>query len=133
MAAHRRRRKRFGLPVWEYRLSCPDCGARMRLALAAPRLIYRCAKYPECHCTHLALHDGTPVGTVGDEVTRRARQDAHRALDALWKGGPMTRRQAYAWLQAALGLDRTQTHIGRFNVEECQRVVAAALAYRESV
>lgn len=85
---------------------CPKCGAR-------------CGTHKQT---------GKPLGVPVGPETRRARQDAHRAFDRLWKdNGPMTRSQAYKWLAKEMGLNKDQCHIGRMS--EAQAETAEDLSY----
>lgn len=82
----------------------------------------------ECKATHGAHADGTPLGVPGDGYTRFVRKVTHDAFDRLWKTAPEHRRQdarhiAYAWLAERLGMAKDEAHIGRFDVETCDRVI----------
>jgi hypothetical protein len=63
-----------------------------------------------------------PLGTVADASLREARTSAHEAFDPIWKGGPMSRPEAYAWLSRATGISHEKCHIGMMNLDECSRV-----------
>lgn len=77
-----------------------------------------CDAYVGCH------PDGAPLGRLADKALRAAKMRAHAAFDPSWKSGHMSRAQAYAWLAGQLGLDKKSCHIGMFDVEMCNRVVA---------
>lgn len=51
------------------------------------------------------------------------RIEAHRALDARWQFGTMTRKHAYAWLAKHMELPLDDCHIGMFSEKECERVI----------
>lgn len=74
---------------------------------------------------HVGCHPGTtkPYGTLANASLRRARGFAHNSFDLLWRDGEMTRKDAYAWLREAMGLDRPNGHIGVFDEEQCREVV----------
>lgn len=76
-------------------------------------------------CAYVGVHPGTdqPLGTMADEATRRARQVAHAAFDQVWKSGKMRRRDAYEWLTRKMEMTMDECHIGKFTVEQCQKVV----------
>lgn len=75
--------------------------------------------------------DGTvPLGRLANAELRAAKQAAHAAFDPLWKSGLMRRRKAYGWLAKQLDIPVQECHIGMFDVPQCNRVVAHALAYR---
>lgn len=60
----------------------------------------------------------------GIQPLARARIMAHDAFDRLWKSGRMKRGEAYLWLSERMGLPQKECHIGSFNVEQCERVIA---------
>ena len=43
----------------------------------------------------------------------------------------MTKKQAYRWLQGALGLPEDQAHIACFSHYQCDRVIALCAAPRQ--
>lgn len=49
---------------------------------------------------------------------------AHAAFDPVWKGGQITRTQAYALLAKSMRIPITECHIGMFDVAQCKAVVA---------
>jgi hypothetical protein len=94
--------------------------ARKKFWLCTP-----CVAYVGCHVDG----DGTkPLGRLANAELRAAKQAAHAAFDPLWSEGrhnrPYKRKAAYAWLAEQLGIDRKRCHIGEFDVETCERVVA---------
>jgi ssDNA-binding Zn-finger/Zn-ribbon topoisomerase 1 len=89
------------------------------------RLFWGCSRWPTCSGIHGAHPDGRPLGIPADAETKRARIAAHAAFDRLWRGGQMSRGEAYRWLQTALGMTKEEAHIGRFDAATCARVVAA--------
>lgn len=115
-------------------IKCPYCGSRALLRPAsavygtkaadptAP--YYVCARFPICDA-YVAAHKKTclPMGTLANAELRRKRIQAHAALDRLWEGGLMSKKQAYLWLQAKLGLPGEETHIGRFSTFRCEQVI----------
>ena len=59
-----------------------------------------------------------------DPAVRRARQEAHRSFDRLWRDGHMTRSAAYRWLASRLGVDEPQAHMGKIeDLATLRRVV----------
>lgn len=115
-------------------IKCPYCGSR---ALPRPASVicgskaadpaapyYVCARYPACD-SYVAAHRDTrlPMGTLADSALRRKRIEAHRAFSRLWEDGLMTKRQAYLWLQAKLGLPEREAHIGKFSLFRCEEVI----------
>jgi hypothetical protein len=76
-----------------------------------------------------ALHkDGTLLSTPANRRTRMARIRAHRVFDTLWKDRPLKkqrqfRRAAYRWLRQALCMTEGEAHIGKFTIEQCDRLI----------
>lgn len=114
-------------------IKCPYCGSR---ALLRPASVvygekaadpaapyYVCARFPACDA-YVAAHKKNclPMGSLANAELRRKRIQAHAALDRLWKGGLMSKKQAYFWLQAKLDLPGEETHIGRFSTFRCEQV-----------
>lgn len=64
------------------------------------------------------------MGTLANGDLRHKRILAHKAFDPLWKSGRMKKWQAYAWLQAMLGLNEEQTHIAKFSEYMCDQVIS---------
>lgn len=115
-------------------IKCPYCGSR---ALLRPASVvygakaadpaapyYVCARYPSCDA-YVAAHKKNclPMGSLANAELRRKRIQAHAALDRLWEGGLMSKKQAYLWLQAKLGLPEQEAHIGRFSTFRCEQVI----------
>ncbi|AUR88746.1 hypothetical protein NVP2117O_68 [Vibrio phage 2.117.O._10N.261.45.E9] len=113
-------------------LKC-DCCSSHKVALVNNRLLYRksVGDWPllwycfGCRAA-VACHSGTdePLGLMADRETRKARSNAHRAFDAVWKESSMTRREAYYWLRAQLGINIKECHIGLFDAETCDLVIS---------
>ncbi len=102
-------------------LECGDCNSPMFLDVSTAGLRYRCTA-TKCRGTHGAHPDGSPLGAPADEATRRARIEAHKALDTLWSDGEQ-RLNVYAWLARKLGIPLEKCHIAMFDKERCRRVV----------
>ncbi len=93
----------------------------------AEKIIYRCVP---CRA-HVGCHPGTdqPLGRLANAELRKAKMAAHEAFDPIWRGKPKgARGEAYGWLSRELGVDRSDCHIGMFDVAMCQRVVAVCSA-----
>ncbi len=103
--------------------TCGDCSAPMELRNSRYGKFYGCSRYPACDGTHGAHSDGRPLGVPADAATRQARVRAHAAFDTLWKGGAMSRTEAYEWLRGAMGLSRAEAHIGSFTKEQCDALM----------
>ena len=114
-------------------VNCGLCSSPMVLrdSVKYPgRRFWGCVRWPECDGAHGAHPDGRPLGIPGDRETCAARMRAHAAFDQLWKGGSMSRQDAYRWMRRALGLSRKEGHIAMFNIEQCDALVRAALHKR---
>lgn len=105
-------------------LACPDCGAPMLLRNSRYGKFYGCSRFPACKAAHGAHPDGRPLGIPANAETKAWRMRAHDAFDQLWKSGRMSRREAYAWLRTTMGLGKADCHIGRFDIDQCQQVIA---------
>lgn len=115
-------------------IKCPYCGSRALLrpssvvygtkAVDPAAPYYVCAHFPICDA-YVAAHKKTclPMGTLANAELRRKRIQAHAALDCLWESGLMSKKQAYLWLQAKLGLPEQEAHIGRFSTFRCEQVI----------
>jgi len=109
-------------------LKCPYCGNKT--AYADSSVIYGksygmiylckpCDAYVGVHKTDNA----TALGRLANAELRAAKKEAHHYFDQLWKHGHMRRQSAYKWLSRALNIEPEYTHIGMFDVEECNKVV----------
>lgn len=95
----------WGLKFWE----CQECDARVG-----------------CHKQGNNYGDGTvPFGTLANAELRALRHKAHQEFDRLWRQGPYSRKEAYAWLATVLNLKVEQCHIGQMDEEDCNRVLKA--------
>ena len=65
-----------------------------------------------------------PMGTLANGDLRHKRILAHRALKKLQQDCHMEKWEVYIWLQAKLGLDAHQTHIGQFSEYMCEQVIS---------
>jgi DNA-directed RNA polymerase subunit RPC12/RpoP len=107
---------------------CEYCGGKVILTDSAVVYgrsygdIYLCTN---CNA-YVGVHKGTkkPLGTLANTVLRLKRKETHEAFDALWKKEGLTRSEAYAWLERRMNLPKHLAHIGRFNVEQCDRAIA---------
>ena len=113
---------------------CRYCGgvirlvpARMIYGLSTDRLglsgenIYLCQN---CNA-RVGCHKGTnrPLGNVANEVLRLKRRETHQVFDAFWQGNGMSRTKANKWLAAQMQLSEKDTHIGGFEMDQCQQVI----------
>lgn len=114
---------------------CPYCGRPAQIRPAAyvygtdnlnpDGYLYVCSGYP-LHCdAYVGAHMKSmrPKGTLADGALRNKRIKAHKALDAIWKQGYMTRHGAYIWLQNRLSLREKDMHIGMFSDYLCDETI----------
>lgn len=111
---------------------CPYCGKRAEFVDSAEvyhgrsyGMIYLCRPcdaYVGCHGNGKG---DSPKGRLANAELRRWKIAAHNAFDPLWKFGTFRgrRNSAYAWLAEQMGLPKEKTHIGMFDVAECQQVI----------
>jgi ssDNA-binding Zn-finger/Zn-ribbon topoisomerase 1 len=107
-------------------VKCPECGAQMLLKPSKYNPFYGCTKWRETGCkgSHGAHPDGSPMGVPANAATKLARSRAHEAFDRMWKSWHMTRKEAYRWMQLALGLSKDEAHIGKYSEAQCDQLVA---------
>lgn len=110
-------------------LHCPVCGARA--VLKDSRAIYGVFHGFVWACPNLAICDTyvgchrnshSPLGTLADAPTRRARGRAHRLFDSIWKSGRLSRKDAYRLLQQKMGLSERDAHIAKFTLSQCNKL-----------
>lgn len=80
-----------------------------------------------CDCgaytgSHKNSPSNAPKGLCAGPETRRARIDAHKAFDAIYRDKSLSRSDAYKWLADKMGITRKQCHIGYMNREQAERV-----------
>jgi hypothetical protein len=80
-----------------------------------------------CHAcdAYVGCHKGTtnPLGTLADFFTRQARKAAHQHFDPIWKNCTLKRKEAYRRLGNFMKKSKRETHIAKFTIEECKRVL----------
>lgn len=94
---------------------------------------------------YVGCHGGTtrPLGVPANAELRKARLDTHNKFDRLWKeenyiprsstantkGSRLSRSSAYILLAAHMNLNTKDTHIGQFNIKQCQQALAFVKKY----
>lgn len=101
---------------------------RRDLAFKKFYLCLPCKAYVGCH-----PNSTTALGRLANAELRAAKMRAHAAFDPIWKEGIKNRKSAYGWLHAKLGIEKHLCHIGMFDVETCEKVVAACAELRSSI
>ena len=69
---------------------------------------------------------GRSLGRLADKELRRKKMEAHQIFDTLWKASPPffpSRFLAYQWLSVQMNVSQELTHIGMFDVDQCNRVI----------
>ena len=132
-------------------LSCPYCSSPAKLVgggvvyphrqdsrwLAAKKfwICIPCNAWVGCH-----PGTKTPLGRLANAELRRAKQAAHDVFDPLWEAKMRrdkckkheARGAAYRWLSKELGTPFEETHIGMFDVSQCNRVVEVCVKIYDS-
>lgn len=111
--------------------NCPGGVLLIKWSYRLKRWFYGCEHWPQCNGTLPARDDGSPRGEPRTKELQGWRNKAHEAFDPIWKNGHMKRKAAYYWLQQQLGWDH-HPHMGSMTVEQCQRVIELATAYRQT-
>ena len=91
----------------------------MAAASATPRISAETAVHTSAGRTD------KPLGRLADAALRKWKMAAHASFDPLWKTGPFRgrRKAAYGWLAEQMGLPIEKTHIGMFDIPQCQEVI----------
>lgn len=123
---------------------CPYCGTEAKSVDS--KVIYKnksygpawvCGNYPKCDA-YVGCHpDGKPLGRLADKELRVAKTAAHLLFDVLWREKSKqfkipekeARTKAYAWLASQLKINKTDCHIGHFDVAACKKVAAICEPY----
>ncbi len=116
-------------------VDCPYCEKRAEFVDSAEvyngksyGMIYLCRPcqaWVGCH-----RRTGKPLGTIANASLRRARMQAHREFDELWKEDRGKRQRKgrrrtgwYEWLAWKMDMPVSECHIGSMNEKQCARVV----------
>lgn len=108
---------------------CPYCGRKAEYVDS--KLIYGKSYGMAYWCrpcdAYVGVHKGTdkPLGRLANAELRRWKMAAHKVFDPLWQYGHFKhqRNAAYAWLAERMQLPREKTHIGMFDVGQCQQAI----------
>jgi hypothetical protein len=74
---------------------------------------------------HKNSKKNAPLGQLAGKKLREARKSAHATFDKLWKSGKMSRTDAYALMCEKLNIEKSQAHIGKFNMKQCADLIEA--------
>ena len=82
-------------------------------------MIYYCSK---CGA-YVGVHEGTniPMGTLVDKETKKKRIAAHEALKRRFGNDT---HAAYKWMRKVMKLSAEEAHIGKFNKQQCEMLLA---------
>lgn len=91
----------------------------------------KCKAYVGCH-----PGTGRALGRLANAELRRAKQEAHKWFDGMWRaaikrgrGKSQARKAAYNWLSKELRIPLDLTHIGMFDLEMCKQVIKLCKKY----
>lgn len=95
--------------------------------------IYLCSAYPNCD-SYVGVHKGDnwPKGRLANAELRELKKKAHNVFDKIWRNGELTRVEAYKLLQTKMKLKKFQTHIGEFNIAQCNEAILICNEYLKS-
>lgn len=112
---------------------CPYCAGKVIFTDSA--VLYHGKSYGDIYlCTNcnasVGVHKGTrkPLGTLANSVLKLKRRETHAVFDGWWQSMRMNRTAAYQWLAEQMGLPVYRTHIGQFDMEQCERVIQIVYA-----
>lgn len=118
---------------------CPYCGKPAVFQQTSAHLYHGTDWGPVYECIDckawVGCHKGTneAYGRLANAELRKAKQEAHRLFDALWRSRMRTlklssrvaRDGSYLWLARTLGITPQQCHIGMFDLDYCMRTIEA--------
>jgi len=87
---------------------------------------------------YVGVHKGTntALGRLANASLRNAKKKAHEAFDPLWQrkmqkgfSKKIARSLAYKWLSETLKIVEEECHIGMFNEQQCEQVIALCSRY----
>ncbi len=104
-------------------MECPEHNVSLDKAQTKHGYRHNC---PVKGCTVVWWGKRNTPTTPANLETRQARMTAHAILDPLWKQRRIKRGKLYTLLAGYLGLRVKDTHIGLFNIEQCDKVIQFA-------
>lgn len=114
---------------------CPYCGGKVIFTDSA--VLYGGKSYGDIYlCTNcnasVGVHKGTkkPLGTLANSALKLKRMETHRVFDGWWKAQGITRSEGYGWLAEQMKLPVYLTHIGQFDMAQCEQVIQ--LVYQQN-
>lgn len=100
---------------------------------------YRCVP---CEA-YVGTHDGTvmPLGRLANARLRALKKSVHALFDPIWRGlgtprnrgrnRKTARSAAYGQLAIALGIPKSECHIGMFDEERCEQALRIITSWSE--
>ena len=76
---------------------------------------------------------GGRTSTPADYETRVARHETHMVFDPLWQSGMVPKNRLFKRLSQHMGLPQREAHIGMFNRDQCQKVMALCKQIRKEL
>lgn len=126
------------MPKTKRQVNCDYCEKPARLMDSAPLyggisygMVWACFDCNAWVGCHKNSKDHAPLGRLANKELRRAKMEAHRALDPLWKSGGMRRKDAYQLVAEQMSIPAREMHIGMLDVNQCRRVVEVCLELRK--
>ena len=124
-------------------VNCDYCGAPAELVggdVLYPhrsdlvgKKFWRCVPCGAYVGTHANSKTHEPLGRLANAELRKAKQAAHALFDPFWHSQGWKRRRAYSWLAEQMGKTRAEAHIGKFDVPECQKLIAILNEQKERI
>lgn len=103
-------------------------------------LIYLCRDCDAYVGVHVNSKKNIPLGRLANKELREAKKKAHKYFDPLWEAKMSTgipkkkaRFLAYKWLSSCMGLRMKDTHIGMFDIEQCNQVIYFCKNYNKDL
>lgn len=107
---------------------CIECGGTPKLvsgeAIYPHRPDLYSKKFYKCECgAYVGCHPDSAIalGNPCGPATRKARGEAHAAIDPLWREGHLRRNEVYAELAQRLNIQRSKCHVAHMTMPEAQR------------
>lgn len=86
------------------------------------RDVIMCKNYPSCDAYVGCHKSGEPLGRLANKKLRKAKIEAHKHFDKLWREDHISRSDAYKLLSNHLGVPPEYTHIGMFSIKTLEKV-----------
>lgn len=117
---------------------CPYCGDKPKLVDSeviygtSYGMVYYCEPCNAYVGVH--KHNNKPLGRLANKELREAKKQAHFYFDQIWKKGKQkginnARHKLYIWLSKQLNIPLKYTHIGMFDIENCNNVINLCKPY----